>query len=67
VRDPEEVALGTIPSAVNLPLGRIDDALDESYNPGTFKNVSSKPCGRDGAVASGQDKSSRISNSRLRH
>ncbi|WVQ85539.1 hypothetical protein IAT38_007705 [Cryptococcus sp. DSM 104549] len=37
VREPDEVALGTIPSAVNLPLSRIATALDPHTNPGDFQ------------------------------
>lgn len=38
VREPDEVALGTIPSAVNLPLSRLDDVLSSDYNPGAFQS-----------------------------
>lgn len=37
VREPDEVALGTLPSAVNLPLSRLPEALDEAFEPGRFK------------------------------
>ncbi|EJT46106.1 endoplasmic reticulum protein [Trichosporon asahii var. asahii CBS 2479] len=37
VREPDEVALGTLPSAVNLPLSRLPEALDEDFEPGRFK------------------------------
>ncbi|WVQ97329.1 hypothetical protein IAU59_004440 [Kwoniella sp. CBS 9459] len=37
VREPDEVALGSIPSAVNLPLSRFKDALDRGTNPGDFQ------------------------------
>ncbi|WRT64118.1 uncharacterized protein IL334_001047 [Kwoniella shivajii] len=37
VREPDEVALGSIPSAVNLPLSRLKDALDRGFNPGDFQ------------------------------
>ncbi|KAK6905680.1 endoplasmic reticulum protein [Kwoniella mangroviensis CBS 8886] len=37
VREPDEVALGSIPSAVNLPLSRLKDALDKGFNPGDFQ------------------------------
>lgn len=37
VREPDESALGSIPSAVNLPLSRIDDVLTLGYNPGAFQ------------------------------
>ncbi|KLT42699.1 Rhodanese-like protein [Cutaneotrichosporon oleaginosum] len=37
VREPDENALGSIPSAVNLPLSRLDDALAVGFNPGAFQ------------------------------
>ncbi|WWD17917.1 hypothetical protein CI109_102362 [Kwoniella shandongensis] len=37
VREPDEVALGSIPSAVNLPLSRLKDALDRGFNAGDFQ------------------------------
>ncbi|WVR05868.1 hypothetical protein IAU60_002894 [Kwoniella sp. DSM 27419] len=37
VREPDEVALGSIPSSVNLPLSRLKDALDSKMNPGDFQ------------------------------
>ncbi|WWC86229.1 uncharacterized protein L201_001102 [Kwoniella dendrophila CBS 6074] len=37
VREPDEVALGSIPSSVNLPLSRLKDALDKGFNPGDFQ------------------------------
>lgn len=37
VREPDEVALGTLPSAVNLPLSRLDDVLSPTYNAGAFQ------------------------------
>jgi 3-mercaptopyruvate sulfurtransferase SseA len=40
VREPDENALGSIPSAVNLPLSRLDDALAVGFNPGAFQQVS---------------------------
>lgn len=40
VREPDEVALGTIPSAVSLPLSQLRDALDKNYSPGEFQKVS---------------------------
>lgn len=39
VREPDEVALGSIPSAVSLPLSQLRDALDKSYNAGEFQKV----------------------------
>jgi rhodanese-related sulfurtransferase len=40
VREREENALGSIPSAVNLPLSELRDALAENFNAGEFQNVS---------------------------
>lgn len=40
VREPDEVALGSIPSAVNLPLSELKGALDPNFNEGDFKKVS---------------------------
>jgi rhodanese-related sulfurtransferase len=40
VREPDEVALGSIPSAVSLPLSQLRDALDPKYNAGEFQKVS---------------------------
>ncbi|AAW42492.1 hypothetical protein CNBC2130 [Cryptococcus deneoformans B-3501A] len=37
VREPDEVALGSIPSAVNLPLSKLKEALDSHSNPGDFQ------------------------------
>ncbi|GMK57628.1 hypothetical protein CspeluHIS016_0404620 [Cutaneotrichosporon spelunceum] len=37
VREPDENALGSIPSAVNLPLSRMDEALSVGFNPGKFQ------------------------------
>ncbi|GFZ43128.1 hypothetical protein JCM24511_00847 [Saitozyma sp. JCM 24511] len=37
VREPDEVALGSIPSAVSLPLSQLRDALDPKYNAGEFQ------------------------------
>lgn len=37
VREPDEVALGSIPSAVNLPLSRLDEALAPNFHPGEFQ------------------------------
>ncbi|WWC66380.1 uncharacterized protein I206_100281 [Kwoniella pini CBS 10737] len=37
VREPDEVALGSIPSSVNLPLSRLKEALDKGFNPGDFQ------------------------------
>ncbi|WVQ71182.1 hypothetical protein IAR50_000707 [Cryptococcus sp. DSM 104548] len=37
VREPDEVALGSIPSAVNLPLSKLKEALDSNFNPGDFQ------------------------------
>ncbi|WVO17875.1 hypothetical protein L204_105573 [Cryptococcus depauperatus] len=37
VREPDEAALGTIPSAVNLPLSRLKDSLNPNFNPGDFQ------------------------------
>ncbi|KAL0252798.1 hypothetical protein I308_102190 [Cryptococcus tetragattii IND107] len=37
VREPDEVALGSIPSAVNLPLSKLKEALDYHFNPGDFQ------------------------------
>jgi len=39
VREREENALGSIPSAVNLPLSELRDALAEGFNAGEFQNV----------------------------
>ncbi|KAL7423819.1 hypothetical protein Q5752_001403 [Cryptotrichosporon argae] len=50
VREPDEVALGSIPSAVNLPLSRLKDALDARFNPGEFQKEFAFP-----KPASGQD------------
>jgi hypothetical protein len=40
VREPDEVALGSIPSSVCLPLSQLRDALDPNYNAGEFQKVS---------------------------
>jgi len=40
VRERDENALGSIPSAVNLPLSELKEALGEEYNPGDFQSVS---------------------------
>jgi hypothetical protein len=40
VREPDEVALGSIPSSVCLPLSQLRDALDSNYNAGEFQKVS---------------------------
>ncbi|KAI9635144.1 endoplasmic reticulum protein [Dioszegia hungarica] len=37
VREPDEVALGSIPSAVSLPLSQLRDALDKNFGPGEFQ------------------------------
>ncbi|EIW72610.1 hypothetical protein TREMEDRAFT_25914 [Tremella mesenterica DSM 1558] len=37
VREPDEAALGMIPSAVNLPMSEIQKALDVKMNPGDFQ------------------------------
>ena len=42
VREPDEVALGSIPSAVSLPLSQLRDALDKNFGPGEFQKVSSE-------------------------
>lgn len=39
VREPDEVALGMIPSAVNLPLSTLKEALDPHFNPGQFQKA----------------------------
>ncbi|KAJ9120435.1 hypothetical protein QFC24_005107 [Naganishia onofrii] len=45
VRENDEVALGSIPSAVSLPLSVLKEHLSSSYNPGTFQkeHAFSKP------------------------
>lgn len=40
VREPDEVALGSIPSAVNIPLSRLAEVLSTNYHPGDFQKVS---------------------------
>lgn len=40
VREPDEVAQGSIPSSVNLPLSELKEALDPKFNPGDFQKVS---------------------------
>lgn len=40
VREPDEVALGSIPSSVSLPLSQLRDALDKNFSPGEFQKVS---------------------------
>jgi len=40
VREPDEVALGSIPSSVNLPLSELKDALSPNFGEGDFKKVS---------------------------
>jgi rhodanese-related sulfurtransferase len=42
VREPDEVALGSIPSAVSLPLSQLREALDKNFSPGEFQKVSSR-------------------------
>ncbi|KAK4684369.1 thiosulfate:glutathione sulfurtransferase, partial [Tremellales sp. Uapishka_1] len=37
VREPDEVALGSIPSSVNLPLSTLKEALDSKTNAGDFQ------------------------------
>ncbi|ORY28983.1 Rhodanese-like domain-containing protein [Naematelia encephala] len=37
VREPDEVALGSIPSAVNLPLSVLKESLSEQYSTGDFQ------------------------------
>jgi rhodanese-related sulfurtransferase len=39
VREPDEVALGSIPSSVNLPLSELKDALSPNFGEGDFKKV----------------------------
>lgn len=39
VREPDEVALGSIPSAVSLPLSELRGALDKNYSPGEFQKA----------------------------
>jgi rhodanese-related sulfurtransferase len=39
VREPDEVALGSIPSSVSLPLSGLREALDPNFNPGDFQKV----------------------------
>ncbi len=39
VREPDEVKLGSIPSAVNLPLSVLRKALDPDMSDGEFKQV----------------------------
>jgi rhodanese-related sulfurtransferase len=39
VREHDEVAMGSIPSAVNVPLSELGDALDQSSSQGAFNRV----------------------------
>lgn len=41
-REPDEVINGTIPSAVILPLSRLEAALSPKFNPGDFQRVSER-------------------------
>ena len=49
VREPEEVAMGSIPSSVNLPMSELQQAMKSDYDPGKFRKVS--PIGRARARA----------------
>jgi rhodanese-related sulfurtransferase len=39
VREPDEVALGSIPSSVNLPLSELKEALSPNFGQGDFQKV----------------------------
>lgn len=43
VRENDEVALGSIPSAVSLPLSVLKDHLSPTYNTGTFQSEHAFP------------------------